>query len=197
MWLESFAGAATALSLTTPWRRVRRVAQARLFAQAGVDVLRIGDDIAAQSALMVSPRLYRERIKPHHAAVVAAAREVRPDLPVEYHSDGRLTELLPDLIEIGVTAINPVQPECMDLAETKRQFGDKLTLWGCTPVQSVYAHGSEEDVRRHTRFLVEEAAREHGLIIQFMNIVLTPRVLRNLQAFFEEFVCAVSSRLVV
>ena len=172
----------------------QRIRQARMFAQAGVDVLRIGDDIATQEALMVSPTMYRGRIKPHHAAVVRAAREVDPALPVLYHSDGRLTALLPDLIDVGVTAINPVQPECMDLTETKRTFGDRLTLWGCMPVQSLLAHGSEDDVRRHTRFLLTELAASHGLVIQFINIVLTPQVLRNLRAFFHEFVQAMEEQ---
>ena len=165
----------------------QRIKQARLFAQAGVDVLRIGDDIATQEALMVSPAMYRERIKPHHAAIVKAAREVTPGLPVLYHSDGRLTALLPDLIDVGVTAINPVQPECMNLTETKRIFGDRLTLWGCMPVQSLFAHGLEDDVRRHTRSVLTDLAAGHGLVIQFINIVLTPQVLRNLRAFFLEF----------
>jgi uroporphyrinogen decarboxylase len=167
----------------------QRITQARLFAQAGVDAIRIGDDIATQQGLMVGPRMYRQRIRPHHAAAIAAAREVIPDLPVSYHSDGRLTALLPDLIDIGVTAINPVQPECMDLMQVKREFGAHLTLWGCTPVQSLYARGRPEDVRAHTRFLFEQVARDYGLIIQFMNIVLTPTVLANLQAFFGEFAC--------
>ena len=165
----------------------QRIVQARMLAQAGVDAIRIGDDIATQAGLMVSPAMYRTRIKPHHAAAIAAAREVVPDLPVSYHSDGRLTALLPDLIDIGVTAINPVQPECMDLLEIRREFGAHLTLWGCTPVQSIYAHGSPDEVRAHTRFLFGEVAPRSGLIVQFMNIILTPVVLTNLVAFFEEF----------
>ena len=166
----------------------QRVKQARMFAQAGVDVIRIGDDIATQEALMVSPAMYRERIKPHHAAIVRAAREIDSARPVLYHSDGRLTALLPDLIDAGVTAINPVQPECMDLSETKRTFGERLALWGCMPVQSLFAHGSDDEVRRHTRFVLTDLATTHGLIIQFINIGLTPPVLRNLRAFFDEFV---------
>ena len=169
----------------------QRVVQARMFAEAGVDVLRIGDDIATQEALMLSLDMYRAFIRPHHAAAIAAARAVVPGLPVLYHSDGNIAALLPDLIEIGVTAINPVQPECMDLIEVGRRFGPRLALWGCTPVQSLYAHGSAEDVRRHTRFLVREVAAQHGVIIQFINIVLTPRVLENLGAFFQEFASAV------
>ncbi len=165
----------------------QRIAQSRLFAEAGVDAIRIGDDIATQQGLLVSPQLYRERIKPHHKAAIDVAREICPDLHVEYHSDGRLSDLLDDLIEIGVTSINPVQPECMDLHEISRQYGDRLVLWGCTAVQSTYAHGTPEDIKRETQELLWEVASGHGLVIQFMNIILTPIVLRNLGAFFEQF----------
>jgi uroporphyrinogen decarboxylase len=161
--------------------------QARRFAQAGVDVLRIGDDIANQQSLLVSPALYRERIKPFHASVIAAARAVNPTIQVLYHSDGNLTDLLPDLLEIGVTAINPVQPECMDLVEIKREFGRDLVLWGCCPVQSVYALGSREDVLAHVRLLAEELAPGGGLVVQFYNMILTPKVEENLAVFFEAF----------
>ena len=165
----------------------QRVAQTRMLAEAGVDAIRIGDDIATQEAMMISLPMYRERLRPYHAAAVEAAREVAPDLPVAYHSDGDITAMLPDLIEIGITAINPVQPECMDLRTIGREFGADLALWGCTPVQSTYAHGTPAEVRRHTRHLFEEIAPERGLIVQFMNIVITPHVLESLAAFFDEF----------
>lgn len=165
----------------------QRLAQMCMLAVAGVDAVRIGDDIATQEALMISLPMYRERLKPHHAAAVRAAREVAPNLPIAYHSDGNITALLPDLIEIGVTAINPVQPECMDLRAVSREFGSDLALWGCTPVQSIYAHGTPDQVREHTRLLFEGIAPARGLIVQFMNIVITPHVLRSLAAFFEEF----------
>ena len=161
--------------------------QARRFAEAGVDILRIGDDIATQGSLLVSPKLYQERIKPLHASVIAAARAVNPDVQVKYHSDGALTPLLPDLIEIGVNIINPVQPECMDLMEIKREFGVDLTLWGCMPVQSLWAHGSREDVLGHLRFLMEEIAPGGGLVVKFTNFLTTGKSLENLRIFFESF----------
>lgn len=161
--------------------------QARRLAEAGVDILRIGDDIAMQTGLLVSPEIYRERIRPFHASVIASAREVNPDLPVKYHSDGKLTALLPDLIEIGVNIVNPVQPECMDLVETKREFGRDLTLWGCMPVQGVMANGSRDDVVRHLRFLMEEIAPGGGLVLKFTNFLATSRSLENLGVFFETF----------
>jgi uroporphyrinogen decarboxylase len=165
----------------------QRTFQARRFAEAGVDILRIGDDIATQRGLMVSPTLYGQWIKPLHRSVIAKARRVRPDIPVKYHSDGQLTDLLPDLIDIGVTIINPVQPECMDLKEIKHTFGTNLVLWGCMPVQSVFAHGSADDVRRHLEFLIKEIARDGGLVLKFTNWLSTNRSLENLRVFFETF----------
>ena len=78
------------------------------------------------------------------AAVVAVARAVRPDLPVCYHSDGKCWEVIPDLIEIGVTVLNPVQPECLDVAEVKRKFGGRLAFWGGVGTQTTmpFADGS-------------------------------------------------------
>ena len=164
-----------------------RCFQACAFATAGVDVLRLGDDIATQEGLMVGLDTYRRFIRPHHAAAITAARAVNPAVPVLYHSDGNLTPLLPDLIGIGVTAINPVQAECMDLRQVKREFGRDLTLWGCMPVQSIYAHGTAEDVRAHLRFLMQGIAPGGGFVAQFYNMLHTPRVTENVRAFFTAF----------
>ena len=161
--------------------------QARRFAEAGVDILRIGDDIATQTGLLVSPKLYRERIKSFHASIIAEARRINPNIDVKYHSDGKLTALLPDLIDIGVTIINPVQPECMDLARIKREFGSELVLWGCMPGQSVFAHGSRDDVQRHLHFLMEHVGMDGGFVVKFTNFLITDKSLENLQAFFEIF----------
>jgi len=140
----------------------RRCFRAHRFAEAGVDVLRIGDDIATQVGLIVGPPMYREWVKPYHARVTAAAREVNPAIQVLYHSDGALTGLLPDLIEAGVRAVNPCQPEAMPLAEVKKQFGDRLTLWGCTSSQSIHAKGGRQDVVAELKTLMCEVAPGAG-----------------------------------
>jgi len=165
----------------------RRCFQARRFVEAGVDVLRIGDDIATQVGLIVGPPMYREWIQPYHARVTAAARAVKPDIQVLYHSDGALTGLLPDLIDAGVTAVNPCQPEAMQLAEVKRQFGDRLTFWGCTPSQSVYTKGTRADVLAELHALMRDVAPGGGLVVQFYNMLITPQVEENLRHFVEAF----------
>lgn len=164
-----------------------RVLQATRFAKAGVDVLRIGDDIATQVGLIIGPAMYREWIKPYHARVIAAARSINPDIQVLYHSDGKLTALLPDLIEAGVTAVNPCQPEAMDPQEIKGRFGDRLTLWGCTPTQSIYSTGGAREVQQNLRWLASEIGRGGGLIVQFYNMLVTPRVTENLRHFIAAF----------
>lgn len=165
----------------------RRCFQARRFAEVGVDVLRIGDDIATQQGLLIGPDAYREWVKPYHARIIKAARAVNPDIHVLYHSDGRLDALLSDLIEIGVTAINPCQPEAMPPMEVKRRFGDKLTLWGCCSTQSIYATGTPIDVGREVKMLTGEAATGGGLVIQFYNTLLTPTVKANIKQFVKSF----------
>jgi len=165
----------------------RRRFQARCFAEAGIDVLRIGDDIATQRALLVSPETYRKWIKPFHADAVAAARKVNPRIDVLYHSDGALTALLPDLLDVGVTAINPVQPEAMSPVQIKQAFGSRLTLWGCCGSQSVYAFGSEREVLENVRMLMRSVAPGGGFVLQFYNMLLTDRVMDNLRCFFQAF----------
>jgi uroporphyrinogen decarboxylase len=126
----------------------RRCGQARRFAEAGVDLLKIGDDVGTQIAMLISPRMYRQWFKPRHAAVIAAARAVRPDLPVCYHSDGNCWEVIEDLIEIGVTVLNPVQPECLDVAKVKQRFGDRLMFWGGVGTQTTMPFASPDQVYR-------------------------------------------------
>lgn len=80
--------------------------------------------------MLISPKTWRKFLKRRLASVIAAARAVRPVIPVFYHSDGDVRDIIGELIEIGVTILDPVQPECMDPFEIKRQYGDRLTLWG-------------------------------------------------------------------
>jgi len=132
-----------------------RCFQARRYAEAGVDMLRIGDDVGTQKAMLMSPATYRRWFKPRHAAVIRAAREVRPGLPVSYHSDGNCREVIEDLVEIGVTVLNPVQPECLDPAEVKRQFGDRLVFWGGIGTQTTMPFSPAEEVYRTVQATID------------------------------------------
>ena len=132
-----------------------RAFEARRFAEAGVDMIKIGDDVGTQKAMLMSPAMYRGWFKPRHAAVIAAARQVRPDIPVCYHSDGNCWDVIPDLIEIGVTVLNPIQPECLDLAAVKREFGDRLVFWGGIGTQTTMPFATPDEVYRTVQRTIE------------------------------------------
>jgi uroporphyrinogen decarboxylase len=129
--------------------------EARRFAEAGVDMIKIGDDVGTQRAMLMSPAMYREWFKPRHAAVIRAARDVRPDIAVCYHSDGNCRAVIPDLVEIGVTVLNPIQPECLDAAEVKKTFGDRLTFWGGIGTQTTMPYADPDGVARDVRRMIE------------------------------------------
>ena len=133
----------------------QNVVMARELAKAGVDVLRCGDDVASQNALMFSPPLWRRFFKNRLKRIMDAAREVKPDILTWYHSDGNIEVLIPELIEVGLDILNPVQPECMDLRTIKEQYGDRLAFWGTIGTQSTMPFGTADEVRDTVRRTIE------------------------------------------
>jgi uroporphyrinogen decarboxylase len=142
-----------------------RVFQAARYAMAGVDILHIGDDIGMQDRIMMSLPTWRRWFKPRLSAVIQAARHVKPDLVVEYHSDGYIEPFIPELIEIGIDVLNPVQPECMDPAEIKRKYGDRLAFSGTVGTQTTMPFGTVQEVRETVRLRIETVGKDGGLII--------------------------------
>ena len=86
-------------------------------------------------------------------------------LDVWVHSCGDIRKVLPDLVEMGVDVINPVQPECMDIYELKDKYGDKLTFWGGISTQQTLPKGTPEDVRAETIHVTEAMSRNGGYLI--------------------------------
>lgn len=167
----------------------------RRCAAAGVDQFSIGGDIAMQDRLIMSVASWREIDKPRLAALIAAGREIKPDLHIFIHSDGNLMEIMDDLIEIGFDIINPIQPECMDPFEVKRRWGDIITMDGCGSIQYVLPFGTVDDVRKHVTDLIEGCAYNGGLILAPSNAVQFDTPLDNLLAFYETAVEYDLSRL--
>jgi len=163
----------------------RRCFMARRYAEAGVDCLHLGDDIGMQDRLMMSPDMWRHWLKPRLARVIAAGRRVRPDLHVFYHSDGDIRPVLPDLIEVGVTVLNPVQPECMNPMELKRKYGDRLAFWGTIGTQTTMPYGTPDEVRRTVRERIETVGRGGGLLLAPTHVLEPDVPWENIVAFFE------------
>jgi uroporphyrinogen decarboxylase len=165
-------------------------AHARALAKAGVDIIAVSDDIASQNCMMISPDLWRELFKPRFAAIIAAAREVKPGMPVFYHSCGNVTAVIDDLIEIGVTILNPVQPEAMNPYAVKQRYGDQLTLWGVVGTQTVLPRGTPAEVRQTVREYCEILGKGGGFVIGPSHAIKEDVPWCNLEAFYravEEF----------
>ncbi|HXG24977.1 MAG TPA: uroporphyrinogen decarboxylase family protein [Chthonomonadales bacterium] len=143
----------------------KRVIQAQRYAELGLDIIQMGDDVASQRGMLMSVSMWRRWLKPRLARVIAAARTVRPDILIFYHSDGNVTEIVPDLIEIGVDILNPVQSECMDVVTLKRLYGDHLSFWGTIGTQTTLPFGTPEDVRREVKTRVETVGVGGGLLL--------------------------------
>ena len=162
-----------------------RVFMARRYAEAGCDMIHCGDDIGMQDRLMMSPEMWREWLKPRWAKVIRAAKEVNPDIFAWYHSDGDITAVIEDLIEIGFDILNPVQPECMDPAKLKRRYGDRLSFWGCIGTQTTMPFGNPDDVREAVRWTVEKVGYDGGLLIAPTHVLEPDVPWENVLALFE------------
>jgi uroporphyrinogen decarboxylase len=102
-----------------------------------------------------------------------------------YHGDGNLQAIIPELIEIGVDILNPVQPECMDPVEIKKQYGEQLSFWGTIGTQTVMPFGSPQQVREVCEKMIQEVGRGGGLGLAPTH-VLEPEVpWENIQAFID------------
>jgi uroporphyrinogen decarboxylase len=159
-----------------------RAAMAAGYARAGYDVLMLGDDVATQLDMMISPALWRSQLKPRLAAVIGSAKAQRKDILVFYHGDGNMRKIIPDLMEIGVDILNPVQPECMDPGELKRLYGNRLSFWGTLGTQTTLPFGTPDEVRETCRRRIETVGDSGGLLLSPSH-VLEPEVpFENIEA---------------
>jgi len=111
-----------------------------------VDVVHFGDDLGMQNGLMFSPRAYREIIKPRQVKLFKAVKELTGAY-ILYHTCGSVYEIMDDLIEIGVDALNPVQTDAknMEARRLKAEFGGRLTFWGAIDTHIAHRGGASSD----------------------------------------------------
>jgi uroporphyrinogen decarboxylase len=152
-----------------------------------IDIIKFGDDLGMQSGPQVSPRMYREFFKPRHKLMWTRAKQLA-NVVVMLHCCGGVRELLPDLIDAGLDAINPVQISCsgMDAAELKAEFGKEMVFWGggCD-TQTLLPNATPEEVRRHVKEQVRILSPGGGFVFQQVHNILAYVPPRNVVAMFE------------
>jgi uroporphyrinogen decarboxylase len=138
---------------------------AKKLVEMGVDMIWTGDDVGSQNQMMISPRMWRKYFKPRMATFISELKALNPAVKVAYHTDGNVEPIIPELIEIGIDVLNPIQPASMDPAKIKQEYGDKLCFWGTIDEQQTLPFGTPEDVANEVRRRLETVGFDGGLIL--------------------------------
>lgn len=151
-----------------------------------LDWLWTGDDVAGQNSMIISPEMWRELIKKPLRDLFDIGK--RAGLYVAYHCCGALRPIIPDLIEMGLDVLNPVQCLCPDMEplDLKREFGDQLAFMGGLDTQELMPRGTTADVHRETRRLIDGMTSDGGGFILAATHTLPPETpLENIFALYE------------
>lgn len=162
-----------------------RCFMAEKFAKIGVDMILLGDDVGTQRGMLMHPDMWREWLKPRLKKIVDAGREINKDIFVYYHTDGNVEPIIPELIEVGVDVLNPVQPECMDPIKLKNLYGNKLSFWGTIGTQTTMPFGSTQEVMNEVKIRIETVGKNGGLVISPTHVIEPDVPPENILAFFE------------
>jgi uroporphyrinogen decarboxylase len=149
-----------------------------------IDVILFGDDLGMQTGPQISPAMYREFFKPRHKILWNRAKELA-DVKVQLHSCGGLRPLIPEFIDIGLDAMNPVQINCagMDLGKLKKDFGKDITFWGggCD-TGHVLPDETPAVVAQHVKKQVEIGRKGGGFIFQQVHNIMANVPPENISA---------------
>ncbi len=139
-----------------------------------LDVVLFGDDLGGQQGPLISPEAYREYYKPYHKLLWGRAKELA-EVKVQLHCCGGIYELLDDLIDAGLDAVNPVQISCrgMDPKKLKEEFGDRITFWGggCD-TQRILPLSGPREIAEHVRELTSIFSPGGGFVFQQVHNIL-------------------------
>jgi uroporphyrinogen decarboxylase len=155
---------------------------ARRTVEMGFEAGHTGDDFGSQIGLMMSSGMWKKYFKPHYKKLWRVFKDA--GLPVLFHSCGNVTEIIGELIDIGLDVLEPVQ-QVMDFALLKREFGKHLTFWGGVGTQTVLPFGTPEEVRNETASVIETLGKGGGLIIAPDQEIMADVPNENVIAFVE------------
>ncbi len=151
------------------------------------DILRFGDDLGMDSGPFMSPQIYRDIFKPHHARLNEYVHK-NSQMKTFIHSCGSIYKLLPDMIEAGYDILNPVQTNCanMDPVTLKKEFGSDITFWGggCD-TRHVLNNATPRQVKDHVKERLEILSPGGGFVFNTVHNILPEVPPENIIAMFE------------
>jgi uroporphyrinogen decarboxylase len=153
-----------------------------------VDIISQADDFGTQTAQLISPRMFRQQLKPHWTVIFDRIRELAPRAHLFFHSCGNVRPLIPDFIELGVQILNPVHIKATGMAPNalKQDFGKDLTFWGGgVDTQGVLPHGTPQQVKDDVHRNIQTLAPGGGFVFNTVHNIQADVPPENIMAMYE------------
>lgn len=152
-----------------------------------LDIIKIGDDLGTQEKLMISPRMYRQILKPFHAEFIEFIK-ARTKAKVFFHTDGDVFDLIDDFVEMGVDILNPVQTSAgkmADLKGLKDRYGKNIVFCGAIDTQHILPSGTPEEVRQEVRRVINVLGAEGGYMVASVHTIMNEVPPQNILAMVD------------
>jgi uroporphyrinogen decarboxylase len=141
----------------------------RVVKMPGVFAIWYGDDLGYTEGLLASPDVLRRHLFPWMEELASIAHGA--GMPFILHSDGKLWQVLDDLVALGLDALHPIEPKAMDINEVKRRYGDQLALLGNIDLGYTLTRGTPDEVRAEVRQRIHDLAPGGGYAVGSSNSV--------------------------
>ncbi len=166
---------------------IQRLEQVLPVVKGYVQIVQTGDDLGIQAGPQLSPKLYKEVVKPRHKRLYQYLRE-HTDAYIFIHTCGSVYEFIPDFIEMGIDILNPVQVSAkdMDTKKLKDEFGKEVTFWGggCD-TQKVLPFGTPSEVKEEVRKRINDLAPDGGFVFTQVHNIQAGIPPENIMAMYE------------
>ena len=152
-----------------------------------IDMIKIGDDLGMQNSLLMSPKMYRQIVKPIHADYISFIKS-RTKAKVFFHTDGDVFDLIPDFIEMGVDILNPIQTSAgkmSNLEELKKQFGKNIIFCGGIDTHHVLPFGTPDEVRAEVKRIIQILGQSGGYMLASVHTILPDVPAENVLAMVD------------
>jgi uroporphyrinogen decarboxylase len=152
-----------------------------------LDMVAFTDDVGGQNTLIISPKMYREIIKPRHKKMVEFIK-TKANALTAYHTCGSVFELIPDIYEIGVDVLNPIQTSAkdMNIEIIKSEYGKYLSFWGAIDVQKTLPFGTEKEVRETVKQTISILGNGGGYLLAPAHNIQAKTPAENIHAVYDE-----------
>ena len=153
----------------------------------GADMIWAGDDFGGQNSLLMDPVQWREIFKPRMKYMFEEFRKINPDIKIAWHTCGSVVSIIPDLIEIGLDILNPLQPLAKDMTPEflKSEYGKDLNFFGGICVQELMPNGTPQQIKDEVKRRVEILGKGGGYILAPAHNVQDDTPIENVLAFFD------------